>query len=289
MQAVITHPVGIAQGIESAQARGLIDVAASDVEQIVTRSSKQSAVERLGVYGSAYFARLLDCMQEDFPATRHAVGDDAFAGFVVRYLQKHPSTSYSLSDLHRQFPSFLADSRPAAQNGLSQPPAPDWIDFVIDLATLESTYCDVFDGPGEEQLPRLTPDSLARLTPDEWMRSRLQTSASLKLMEYRFPVHAYASAVRRGEPASIPAASPTRLAIHRRDYIVRRRPLTPLQFSLLGELQRGKTIGEAITESLWSTVNAADATESTMLETLKQQVRTNFREWAIEGYFRGIE
>ncbi len=103
MQAVITHPAGIARGIESDEAKRNVGVPVSDIEQVVTRSSKQSAVERLGVYGNAYFARLLGCMAEDFPATKHAVGEEAFAGFVIRYLQKYPSTSYSLGDLHRRF------------------------------------------------------------------------------------------------------------------------------------------------------------------------------------------
>lgn len=289
MQAVITHPMGIAQGIESGEARGFIDVAGKDVEQIVNRSSKQSAVERLGVYGNAYFARLLGCMQEDFPATRHAVGDDAFAGFVLRYLQKYPSTSYSLGELHRRFPTFLAESRPAAQDSRNQVaqtslpvPAPDWIDFVIDLAKLESTYCNVFDGPGEEQLPRLTPASFAGLSPDVWMNTRLRTSASLRLMQFHFPVHVYASAVRKGEPATMPAACETHLAIHRREYIVRRQSLTPRQFQLLSALQNGATIAEAIAASLAETPSA-DAVSS-----LGRQLQQDFRIWAGEGYFVAI-
>lgn len=305
MQAVITNPAGIVQGIGSGEAQSQISVPAESVEQIVTRSSKQSAIERLGVYGNAYFARLLGCMQEDFPATRHAVGDDAFAGFVVAYLQKYPSTSYSLGELHRRFPTFLAESRPVAQTflsvqedeansnsdsqeSLSRQASPNWIDFVIDLATLESTYCDVFDGPGEEQLSLLTPESLTQLSPDQWMNARLQTATSLKLFHFRFPVQLYASAVRKQEPPTVPPARDTWLAIHRRDYIVRRRPLTLRQYRLLGALQRGLTVSAAIAESLAGMSAAADSLDANALASLSQQLQTDFREWVIEGYFRGI-
>ncbi len=285
MQAVISHPGGISQGLATDEARQNLDVEPSNIESVVTRSSKLSAIERLGVYGNAYFARLIGCMEEDFPATRNAVGEQAFTGFAVSFLEKYPSTSYSLGDLHRRFSSFLQESRPETQ--FAEPRPPDWVDFVIDLAALESTYCDVFDGPGEEQQSLLTPERLSQIDPEQWMAARLQTAESLKLLHFRFPVQIYASAVRKGETASMPAAHETWLAVHRRDYVVRRRPLSSRQFRLLNALQRGLTVSEAIAQS-FAAADAETFNDQT-LDALGQQMQTDFREWAIEGYFRSVE
>lgn len=284
MQAVISHPSGIAQGLAANDARQHLDVEPSDIESVVTRSSKLSAVERLGVYGNAYFARLIGCMEEDFPATRHAVGEQAFTGFVISYLQNYPSTSYSLGDLHRRFSSFLQESRPDGNS--NEPRQPDWVDFVIDLAALESTYCDVFDGPGEEQQAMLTPESLSQIDPEQWLAARMKTAESLKLLHFRFPVQVYATAVRKGESASMPSPHETWLAVHRCDYIVRRRPLSLRQFRLLSALQSGFTVSEAIARSL-SAADAATLNDQS-LDALGQQMQNDFREWAIEGYFRAV-
>ncbi|MGE0378513.1 MAG: putative DNA-binding domain-containing protein, partial [Planctomycetaceae bacterium] len=122
---------------------------------------------------------------------RAAIGDEAFRGFVRGYLQQHPSTSYTLAELGHAFPAYLAASRPPCTGE-----GPDWADFLVDLATHERTYSEVFDGPGEEQLPLLCVEDLQAIPTDRWGDVRLRTAASLRLLELRFPVHEFASAVR---------------------------------------------------------------------------------------------
>ena len=129
MQTVITHPGGVAAGINSSAARQYVDVAANDVERIVSRSRALTSIERLEVYGNAYYARLVECMAAEFPATQHAVGEEAFGGFVLDYLQQFPSTSYTLGDLGAAFPGYLGSSRPPRESD-----GPDWADFLVDLA-----------------------------------------------------------------------------------------------------------------------------------------------------------
>lgn len=276
MQTVITHPDGIAAGIGSPQARREIDVDLPDIEQVIARSDAQTSIERLAIYGNAYYARLVGCLAAEFPATQQAVGKEPFSGFVFGYLQQSPSTSYTLGELGRDFPGYLAGSRPPRESD-----EPDWIDFLVDLSTLERTYSDVFDGPGEEDLPLMTADRLRGIPPGDWEHLRLQPAPSLQLLELRFPAHEYASAVRRGEEATIPAPLPTRLAINRREYIVRRRTLDPLPFDLLGRLMRGVPLGRAIGESLDTVADPPG--------NLTDVIEAWFRTWTAAGYFVGVE
>lgn len=276
MQAVITHPEGIAAGIGSHEARQSIDVGADEVERVIRRSRALDSVQRLSIYGNAYYSRLIECLAADFPAVRAAVGEEGFSGFVFGYLQQYPSTSYTLSELGRLFPQYLAESRPPRTNE-----EPDWADFLVDLATLERTYSEVFDGPGEERGRLLAADDLLAIPPERWGDVRLRTAASLRLLELRFPVHEYASAVRRGEDAVIPRGATTFLAINRREYVVRRRSLTRLPYLLLEHLRQGQTLDSAIE----CAITATDADPSTLTTKFQEW----FRLWTREGYFVGIE
>jgi hypothetical protein len=276
MQTVITHPKGVAAGIASDAARREIDVSAADVEHVIGPSHALGSIQRLEIYGNAYYARLIECLTAEFPATRHLVGEEAFSGFVLEYLQQYPSTSDTLGDLGAQFPQYLAQARPPREGE-----QPDWADFLIDLATLERTYSDVFDGPGEEGLPLLSADRLREIPPGQWEQVRLVTASSLRLVELRFPVHEYASAVRGGAEPTIPPASPTRLAINRGDYIVRRRTFEELPFAILQRLADRQTLGEAIADS----VEAQPQPPSDLAAPLEHW----FRMWTAAGYFADVE
>ncbi len=101
MQAAVMHPDGVVEGVRSAEARAAIDAGAA--EEVVTRSKALTAEERLSIYGNAYYARLMECLREEFPATAHALGEETFNSFAVAYLQSYPSRSYTLCRLARTF------------------------------------------------------------------------------------------------------------------------------------------------------------------------------------------
>ncbi len=276
MQTVITHPDGIIGGAASAQAREHLSTAVSDIEEIIGRSQALTSVERMQVYGNAYYARLIECLAGEFPATQAAVGEEAFSGFVFGYLQQSPPGSYTLSDLGSRFPHYLETSRPPRTLD-----APDWADFLVDLAILERTYAEVFDGPGDEHEPALSADMLTSIRAEESGRVRLQTARSLRLLSVRFPVHEYATAVRHKHEAVFPEAAPTWLAIHRRDYIVQRRSLSVLQFALLERLMTGAGLDDALQHA----IGIVDDVPGDLSAQLQQWFAT----WTAAGYFRGFE
>ncbi len=275
MRTVITHPDGITGGLNSPEAQAELSISAKDVEQVIGRSQALSSIERLQVYGNAYYARLIECLAAEFPALRHAVGEEVFSGFVFGYLQQHPPESYTLSALGRGFPLYLRESRPSRNAE-----APDWADFLVDLSTLERSYAEVFDGPGEEHEPRFDASALASIPEVQTAGVRLLTARSLRLLEVRFPVHEYEMAVRRQRQTEVPAAAATWLAIHRREYVVHRRPLSRVQFSLLGRLQQGANLGEAVAAMEAEALDLSDA--------CAEQLQSWFRDWTSAGYFRGM-
>ena len=274
MQAVLMHPNGGAGGAGAPAARNEIDVGPGELEQVVTRSRALSAADRLGVYADAYYARLLECLREEFTALVHALGQELFDEFAFAYIRAYPSKSYTLHHLGANFPGYLAETCPADED-------PGWAAFLIDLATLERVYNEVFDGPGSEGRELLSAERLLAVPPDRWPDARLLPAVELRLVALRSPVHEFISGVRRNEDPAIPGTAETVLAVHRRDYVVRRHPLTRPQSVLLGAILAGDTVGEAIGKAaeLVGPDTGAFATD----------LRQWFRDWAAEGFFQTFE
>jgi hypothetical protein len=282
LQAVITHPEGVSAGIESAEARSEIDVVPDRIEQVVDPSKRRTSIERLEVYANAYYARLLECLRDEYPALLHAVGEEVFDGLAFEYLQKYPSASYTLSDLSRRFAQFLEETRPREEEEVGDGPA--WPDFMIDLVRLERTYSEVFDGPGAERLTLLRADDIQAIPPDDWPAARLVPVPCLRLLTLRYPVHEYATGVRKHEDPPLPDPQPTWLAVSRINYVVRRWTLSRMQYDLLQSLLSGTPIGAAIEQAVLAATERGEN-----LDRLAESLRDWFQEWSASGFFQAIE
>jgi hypothetical protein len=277
MLSVITHPQGVAAGVADPAAQGEIRVTAEDLEQIVTRSRACDSLERLAVYSGAYFARLLECLEAEFEAVTRAAGREAFTSLAAGYLQAHPPSSYTLNRLGARFPRYLEESRPPRADGAEQP---DWADLLIDLALLERCESEVFDGPGEEGSPPIDSAMLSTVPAHQWSALRVRTSASLRILRLRFPVHEYQASLRRSADAALPRPRPVTLAISRRNYALGRRELTAPQETLLKSLV-DLPLGGALETTL-----AADALSP---EELLAVLPEWFRDWTAAAIIAGID
>lgn len=278
MQSVISYPSGVLDGIASPAAQSEIPVSPEELESVITRSSQLTALERIEVYAHAYYARLLDCLSEEFPALVTAMGETAFGAFCMEYLQEYPSTSYTLGELGGRFPQFLAENKPnQKQDGESKP---DWTDFLVEVATLERVYSEVFDGPGIEQTPLLTPETLNAVPIETWPQLSLKVAPCFRLLKFQFPVHEYITQVRQGKTPSMPEPETVFLAITRRNFIVRREAVSQAEFVLLSQLQQGQQVGDAI----------AELVESNLIDQEKLAVHLHqwFRHWTEAAFFVGF-
>lgn len=278
MLSVITHPDGISEGANAEEARRWIDAGAGQLESVVTRSRKLSASERLAVYGNAYYARLLDCLGEVFPVLLRTLGEETFQGFAFSYLQSYPSNSYTLNELGRRFPGFLRETRPGDENGA------EWADFLIDLAELEWAIYEVFDGSGLEEEPEMILPDFSAIPLADWLALKFTVAPCLRLLEFSWPVNDHYTAVRGSDEEmnlAFPERAPTWLALSRRDFIVRRYPLSEAQYVLLQEFSRGKSLGDALEALL--------TRETVSPETLEHDLSRWFHDWAAERcIFRAV-
>lgn len=276
MQSVITYPGGVVAGVETEAAQRQIEISSAQIEEVVTRSEKLSGLDRLDVYASAYFARLMECLRSEFPVLVMTIGEDLFDEFVVGYLNHYPSRSYTLGHLGAKFANYLAETCPREDEH-----ATTWADFLIDLARLEWAFNEVFDGPGIENLEQLDAAQLQAVSPEQWPATKLVVVPCLRLMTFRYPVSQFYGARRHDPSTPPPAPQDSYVAISRRNFVVRRFELSRVQFDLFSRLAEGLTIGDAIAASAASSDEAFDE--------LAANLQDWFREWASESLFLRLE
>lgn len=238
-----------------------------NVDAILTHSRALSAADRLAIYHSAYHARLIECLREEYSVLCRALGQELFDGFAFGYLQSFPSRSYTLCRLGANFASYLADTRP-------QEDSETWPDFLIDLARLEWAFAEIFDGPGAEgQLP-FDATRLTSVPTNDWSRVCLQPVSCLRLFTSRYPIQHYFLALKRDAEAAPPEPAPTFLALTRIDYRVRFHELDWIEFLMLEQLVSGKPVEEALKNVVESSREIGPA-----------EVGAWFQRWAENRYF----
>ena len=188
----------------------------SELKQVVRKGPGNLEPEqRLGIYSRAYQGRLVECMESEFPVLRLALGTPLFVRFATEYLMAFPSQSYTLTSLGERFPEYLRQTRPENEDEL-------WPEVIIELATLERLFSEVYHGQGLEKTDsQLSTES-----------EKIILESGTRWMKCRFPVNAYFVAARRHlkdtdnfEPPEFPKPESMAVLIFRRDYVVQLRKI----------------------------------------------------------------
>ena len=242
---------------------------ASMVGRHVASSNGMSGAQRLAIYQRSYFARLLQCMQEQFKALNHALGPELFCDFAREYLRETPSRSPTLALLGHDFAEFLRRNRPDA-DALEKE---IWVDFMIDLAAFEWRLYSLFDAVGAEQEGYAGADRI-----DD---PQLRLQPCVRLCHYRFPVGEYYQQVAQGESPGFPFEREVHLALVRTNYRIGIFSLLPAQHHFLRQLDQ-LTSSQSVDDALLDTARVfrRDA------DSVRQIWREWQRGWIDAGFFR---
>ena len=263
---VTTDPAGVSAGIRHAASvhAGVAD--ASELERMVTPGPRLTALERVAIYHEGYFARLVECLLDDYPAVAHLLGTDEFERIAREFVVATPSRSPSLNAYGRAMPDFLRTRR--------EP----WSAFAAELAELEWALVEAIHS--EARLP-LTPAALASVQADDWPHVRFAPSPALRLLSFRYPVNTFYRAFRSGAEPVLPGPEPSHVAVHREGMTLFRHDLTPLAARLLSALTRGTTLGAALT-------TLEQDTSPTDLALAESQLSDWFGTWISAGFFTAL-
>jgi hypothetical protein len=224
--AVMTHPVSVSAGLSATTNSSPLTAA-----DAIRPSRHLHPEARLEIYHSAYRSRLIDCLVDDYPALRHALGPAAFRALCLAYIAAHPSSSPSLNHFGAHMPTFCA-THDLPHNAAC-----------AELAELEWAIVVVIHAAQGSALPMAV---LANLTPEQFGHSRFQACPALRLVEHAFAVNQYYSAYRRDLPAELAAPQPGFTLVLRRGASVTREALERPHGLILRALLAGKSVAEAL-------------------------------------------
>lgn len=264
----ITHRGPLTEGIAK------VACGVDDPLTLLTAGPGRSPLARLGTYHHAYRARLVECLADDYPAVRAALGEEAFSAQVHGYADAHPSRSPNLNGFGRAFAQFVAaGGEPLPDEGARA--------YLADLATLEWALVEVVHAEASRPLTLAT---LAALAPESWATARLRTSDTVRLLAFSHPVpRAFQAFCETGAltlPRPVPV-EPSHLLVYRQELTTFRLTLDPTMAALCQALVGGAPLAVAL--------DAAAAATTEPLEALEQRVMIHFREWVECGVFASID
>ena len=254
----------------AAEARSPVGLGGGGVERVLRSGASLSASEGVEIYRRAYRSRLVECLDDDYPTLRYALGDEAFSSLARAYVVRHPSSSPNLNGFGRHMAAFCR-TRPEP-----------WAAFAAELATLEWALVEVLHAPVAAPLP---PDVLAALPPERWPGVRLRASRALRVLRFAYPVDAYLQAFREGRSPALPAESPSATAVYRQRPRLWRQALSPPMAELLEALIAGRPLGEALA-ALERTLARAGAGGPVVAG---PEIMQWFQAWVAAGFFAGLE
>jgi hypothetical protein len=247
--------------------------------RFIKPNDRLTSFERLELYNRQYWWRLMACMADDFPGFQAVLGNRRFEALSRAYLVDCPSSSFTLRNLGRNLEGWMkkhpryAGSRQA---------------IALDMVRLEWADIEAFDEPSEE--PLLAAD----IAKSGGANLRLRLQPYIRLLNFRYPVdslvleikkfnddteflsNTFREQKKRKKVQAVAKLKPKNihLAVHRVDESVYFRRLDPAEYGLLAAIQKGKTLGQAVS-SVFSKRAPADPA----------QITAWFQNWSKLGWF----
>jgi hypothetical protein len=208
---------------------------------------------RLGIYGGAYRARLVEALEASFPVLAELLGESDFRILAEKYTYAYESTFFSIRYYGDQMAAFLAADAEYAK-------AP----ILTELARWEWAMADAFDAADAAPVDT---DAIAQIAPEDWATLRFDWSPSVRVLELEWNVPEIWKAVtERGASDSAatpdPRLEPASWLIWRRDLQIYFRELSPEEATAIAGSRAGQTFGElcvALCEHLDETEAAGQA------------------------------
>lgn len=246
------------------------DAVSAEAREHLTGNDRLRPVEQLEIYREQFWLRHTASLVEDFPGVGGILGQAEWEKLVEGYLETHSPTSWTLRELGRAFPDYVASRDDLPHRALCS-----------DMARLEWRFIELFDAT---DCPPLDLAKLGSLPPSTLETGQLLLSPALCLLEVDFPVADLRqrliegrSAGASGEGPLIPEPKKQHLVLYRgQDRRLYHLPVGREAFALLEGLSRGLSLVAACEHAL------AEAPEHA--ERLERNVGAWFQQWAKRGW-----
>jgi hypothetical protein len=210
---------------QAARVRGLDD---ERVARAFPGATGLDSFGALDVYAQAFFARLLEVLEDQHPGLLTLMGGEDFAAMARAYLAAFPPRSHDIGRAGALLPDMLAVTGDPARPELAE------------LARLERLIVDVFDAP---DTLLLTMQRLGAVDPAELPSMRLAPIAAFGMLSSELALDELWAALQRGDVIE-PRRRATHLVVWRPALTVSVLPCAADEAALLRSVSAGCTLAE---------------------------------------------
>jgi hypothetical protein len=253
----------------------------AEAAAFIKPNNRLTSFERLEIYNRQYWFRILSAFGEDFPGLAAVVGPVAFEKLTRAYLADCPSQSFTLRNLGSRLETWLGEH---PEHAGKKP------ELALDVVRLEWAYIEAFDNAAERAL---TLADLGQLDGE----SQLSLQPHLRLLHLLHTVDDFVIDVHRKQASQTVASNAVTstkrsrsrrlpaslkrgdifLGVHRYENAVYYKRLESEEYQLLGALDAGKTLGEALDQAFLSSALSEEERPA--------RVQAWFGNWAELGWF----
>jgi hypothetical protein len=187
--------------------------------------------QRYSVHPDTARLRLLDVLEQDFPALRRLLGEQRFRDMGGAYIENHPAPHFPIRRFGRYLAGFLA-SHPRFQD---QP-------VLADLAAFEWTLGESLDAAQDTRLHKA---DMVQHAFEHWPKLHLRLHPSVRFVTLLWDTPAIRQAHDRLESLPTPQAyeKPVTWVVWRKNLFSHYRSLPPPEACALGALAEGHDFG----------------------------------------------
>ncbi len=156
------------------------------IKSSVTGTEKVSAEVRLDIYANAYKYRLVEALQDTFPALHTLMGDEDFFALGIAYIDNYPSQHFSLRYFGHQLSHFLA-----TEHNYSEQP------ILAEMALFEWLLRAAFDAADQ---PLLDLPTLQAIALESWPQLRFEFHPTVQRINLLFNSPQLWQAIDKGLP-----------------------------------------------------------------------------------------
>lgn len=159
------------------------------IEQYIAASAADFATERLSLYKDAYYIRLVDALEKDYPGIFALLGDVEFDSMATTYIEQKPSRHFSINEFGSGMSAFLAEIAPYA----TRPELAEMAQFERTLNKAIHTL----------DAPVLLPEALMQTPQERWPESKIMPhpSAQILMLSWNIPALWLAAVEKKPLPA----------------------------------------------------------------------------------------
>ncbi len=260
MQTFIVSPGTADEALHAAEQ--LSGFSEGSAQRLVKPSPTLDEMERLMIYRQMYPLRMEEALSVDFPVCKELLGRRNFMNLVEDYVEVHPSTSWTLDHLGRQFVGFVQGHKLCEK-----------FPGLYDLARLEQALCEAFNADDSVTLDM---ESLAEIDPEAYFDACFEPIPALRLISLESNANDLYLAFNRDEELPDHEPAPQKVVVWRNDNQIWRMPISEAAALMLASLMEGTPMGDALSMVL----------EKHTLD--EQQPFEWFRTWVGEGFFQTL-